>query len=227
MRYEDFKATWETTLAASRLRRHGFTEETLDTRSLDRKYSVRVEPPRGQESKPFHVTAELFWRWTAMHTARTNTSEEDAVTELFGLRNAPNTAQPWMRVDVILSATLPYGEPIPLPSARAWSAWAKESLGRLENIEPLLPDERTRQPKGGLLEVLAWREEPHAEVRCASDGLQLAGLTLASGIALDLPRKWSSEDQSDEGPEQKLTELFKRLERALGAWGESLDHLRA
>ena len=67
MRYEDFKATWEWTIQASRLRRHGFSEETIAGNSLDRTYLVRVEPPQGQDSRPFYVTAELSWRWTALH----------------------------------------------------------------------------------------------------------------------------------------------------------------
>lgn len=227
MRYEDFKATWERTIRASRLGRHGFSEETLNSNSLDRTYLVRVEPPQGQDSRPFYVTAELSWRWTALHSARSATSEEDAVTELMGATTARKTAKPWMRVDIKLSATLPYGEPIAMPAPKAWAAWAREVLGRLENIEPLLPKERVRERKGGLLEVLAWREEPALAVQCSPSGeLRLAGVSLGAGVALDLPRQWSSTEKRDEDPEEALVELFARLEGALRAWSEGLDHLR-
>ena len=227
MRYEDFKELWERTLRASRLGRHGFSEETLNSSTLDRKYSVRVAPPHGQDDRPFHVTAELSWRWSAMHTARTAHSEGDAVTELLGLRSTLQTVQPWMRVDIVLSATLPYGEPIPMPSPKAWTAWAREVLGRLENIEPLLPEERTREGSEGRIEALAWREEPQVEAKCAPDGqLQLAGVSLAAGVVLELPRQSDSDEQQDEDPEEALVDLFGRLEGALRAWSEVMDHLR-
>ncbi len=227
MRYEDFKATWERTIRDSKLGRHGFSEETLNSNSLDRTYLVRVEPPQGQDSRPFHVVAELSWRWTALHSARSATSEEDAVTELLGTRAAPKTAKPWMRIDIKLSATLMYGKPIAMPKPKAWAAWAREVLGRLENIEPLLPEERVRKHKGDLLEVLAWREEPALEVQCSPDGeLRLAGVFLSAGVGLDLPRQRSSTERLDKQPDDALAELFSRLEGALRAWSESLDHLR-
>ncbi len=226
MRYEDFKATWARTLASSKLGRHGFSEETLNTTSLDRTYLVRVEPPRGQDARPFHVVAELSWRWTALQSARSATSEGDAVRELLGTREAPETAKPWLRVDIKLSATLMYGQPIAMPTPKAWAAWAREVLGRLENIEPLLPEERVREHQGGLPEVLAWREEPTLEVQCSPAGeLRLAGVFLCAGVALDLPRQGDIEP-SDEEPDEALGELFARLEGALHAWTESLDHLR-
>lgn len=227
MRYEDFKELWESTLRASRLGRHGFSEETLNSSTLDRRYSVRVAPPQGQDSRPFHVTAELSWRWSALHTARTVHSEEDAVTELLGLRSTQQTTQPWMRVDIVLSATLPYGEPIPMPAPKAWTEWAREVLGRLESIEPLLPEERTREASEGRIEALAWREEPEVEAKCAPDGqLQLAGVSLAAGVVLELPRQSDSDEHQDEDPEEALVDLFGRLEGALRAWSEVLDHLR-
>lgn len=227
MRYDDFKNTWEKALGGSRLRRHGFCEETLDSTSLDRRYLVRVEPPGGQDCEPFYVVAELSWRWTALHSARSATSEEDAVTELLGRTKPPRTAKPWLRIDIKLSATLTYGQPIAMPQARAWSGWAREVLGRLENIEPLLPEEQVRERTGGLLEILAWREEPTLAVQCSPAGeLRLAGVSLRAGVTLDLPRQSSSSDRDDERPDEALTLLFRRLEGALRAWSECLDHLR-
>lgn len=126
-------------------------------------------------------------------------------------------------MDIILSASLPYSEPIPMPPAKALAQWVRETLGRLEGIEPLLPEQRSRVMKGGLLEVLAWREEPQLDVRCAPDGsLQLAGITLPAGLALDLPRQSESDEETDEPPDEDLKDLFKRLEGALRAWSESL-----
>jgi hypothetical protein len=56
----------------------------LDLHNLDRIHRITVEPIGGQDAEPFLVTASLSWRWSALHTARTNTTEEDVVTEMFG-----------------------------------------------------------------------------------------------------------------------------------------------
>ncbi len=229
MRYEDFKATWERTIGASKLGRHGFPEETLDSTSLDRNYLVRVEPPRGQDSRPFFVVAELSWRWSSLQSARSRYGEEELVSELLGTRTPRRTAKPWLRIDIKLSATLMHGEPIEMPSRKAWAAWAREVLGRLESIEPLLPKERVRERKGGALEVLAWSDEqPTLEVKCSPVGeLRLAGVSLHSWVALELPRARSADERQEKAPDDALVELFARLEGALRAWSESVDHLRA
>lgn len=227
MRYEEFRTAWEEALRESRLGRHGFPTETLDLTSMDRTYTVRVEPAGGQDAEPFYVTAELSWRWSALQSARTATSEEDTLSQLYGLADVPDAEAPWMRVDIKLSATLPWGKPAPLPGARAWAAWVRETLGRLEGIEPLLPKERARENDEGMLEVLAWREEPELTVACAPNGdLMLAGVTLSAGQLLTLPRAWSSPEKRDAPPHQQLSELTARLEAALRAWSEVMDHLR-
>jgi hypothetical protein len=64
--YETFLQIWLDVLRASRLPQLGVCgEERLDTRNLDRSYQVYVEPFGGQDTAPFHVTAELSWVWTA------------------------------------------------------------------------------------------------------------------------------------------------------------------
>lgn len=228
MRYEDFRATWERTIGASKLGRHGFTEETLDSQSLDRTYLVRVEPPQGQDSRPFHVVAELSWRWSALQTARSRYGDDELVTELLASGTTRKTAKPWLRVDIKLSATLMLGHPIEMPTPRVWSAWAREVLGRLERIEPVLPKRRVRERKGGALEVLAWSDEaPTLEVKCSPMGeLRLAGVSLDSWVAVELPRARSSDEGQEKAPDDALVALFGRLERALSAWSESVDHLR-
>ena len=71
-----------------------------------------------------------------------------------GSTTARKTVKPWMRIDIKLSATLPYGEPIAMPAPKAWAAWAREVLGRLENIEPLphrvrASQQTSNQPSSG------------------------------------------------------------------------------
>ena len=65
MHFEEFRSLWHEVLTASPLRPRGgpaFAEETLDLGSLDRRYSIRVEPSHGQDAPPFYVWAELSWR---------------------------------------------------------------------------------------------------------------------------------------------------------------------
>ncbi len=226
LRYEDFKAAWEVALEASRLPRVGFAEEALDAASLDRRYEVHVEPLGGQDAKPFFVTASLGWRWTALHTARAATSEEDCVETLLGPGRRARTDRPWLRLDFTLSATTELGKPLPLPPPQAWAAWARETLERLEHIEPLLPAESVLAGRHGRLDIRAWRGEPEVTAICAPDGtLKLSGVSLAAGQLLTLPRQWSDSSKRDASPEKALRQLLQRLKASLRAWSESLDHL--
>ena len=44
---------------------------------------------RGQRAEPFHVTAELSFRWDAAKSARSGTTEEDVLTNLLGAFQRP------------------------------------------------------------------------------------------------------------------------------------------
>lgn len=80
-----FRAAFEAARRASGLPLASMhAEEHLDLRHLDRTYRVPVEPGEGQRAEPFFATALFSWRWNALHTARTATTDEDIVTEFFG-----------------------------------------------------------------------------------------------------------------------------------------------
>ncbi len=119
MTYEEFKQAWIYALRESGLPRMSAHEgtETLNLRHLDRRFESFVEPVGGQQAEPFHVAASLAWRWDALFTARTNSTEEDMLTAVLGrdVNRKARTARSAMRVDVTLSANLPYGEAIPMP----------------------------------------------------------------------------------------------------------------
>lgn len=167
------------------------------------------------------------WRWTALHTARAVSSEEDCLTELLGPDTRARSDRPWLRVDIKLSATLDWGKAMALPSAATWAEWVRETLGRLERIEPLLPEDAVREGPKGRLDVLAWRDEPELAVTCAPDGaLKLEGVSLAAGQLFTLPRQWSDSEKRDASPDKRLRELFARLGASLRAWSEVMDHLR-
>lgn len=228
--YEDFKAEWETVLRASGLPTIGVTaDEALDLRSLARTYEVTVEPAGGQDAEPLFVSAKLSWRWDAIQTARTRTTEEDMLAEVLGREeSAVETKQPWMRVDVSLHASLPYGKPMPMPKPAVWAKWIREAMTRLESIEPVVPDERARETDDGNLEFLAWQGQPQVHCACGADGnLKLEAVEVSSWQAIELPRSWDDPDREpDEYPRAQLRALFARVKASLHAWMEVTDHLR-
>lgn len=231
MRYDEFKESWTWALRESRLPIIGAEPiaETLDLRSTDRTCKSFVEPFGGQHAEPFHVTAALEFRWDALQTARTTTTEEDMLHELLGLDRSrkPRTELPWLRVDVTLRGSTLWGKEIPLPASSAWQRWARETLGRLESIEPVIPIENVREGRNGLPEILAWQSEPELNVLCNPDGtLKLRGVEIATWQAISLPRKWDDSSRKPDKPAgDQLAAMFKRLKVALNAWTEAMDHL--
>lgn len=231
MTYDEFKKAWGLSLRESGLPIMGVEpiEETIDLRTMDRTCESLVEPFSGQHAEPFHITAALKFRWDALQTARTNTTEEDALDGLLGLDQTrrPRTELPWLRVDVTLRASIAWGKEISLPAASAWQPWARDTLGRLERIEPVIPLENIREGRNGLPEILAWQSDPELNVLCNLAGaLKLRGVEIATWQAIALPRKWSDTSRKpDKGPHDQLAAMFKRLKAALDAWMEALDHL--
>ena len=233
MTYDEFKQTWGRALRDSGLpilSAHD-GKETLDLRSMDRRFESYVEPVGGQEAEPFHVAASLSWCWDALATARTSTTEEDMLTEVLGRervwRHKVRTERSALRVDVSLGASLPYGKAIPMPAPLMWSNWAREVHGRLERIEPLVPEKNTRESRDGRLEILAWQADPIVKVICGPGGeLRLEGVEIAAGQLIELPRRWDdSERKHDEHPAAQIHELFGRVRASLQAWMQAVDHL--
>jgi hypothetical protein len=230
MNYEQFKDLWMWALRESGLPLFlgEPLEESLDLRSTDRHCKSFVHLP-SDPAATFDVSAELGFRWDALQTARTNTSEGDLVRELFGTDRSqyPRTELPWLRVDATLRASTLWGKEIPMPSAEVWSNWAHETLGRLENVEPLLPIEQVSENRKGMLEILAWKSEPELKVLCKPDGaLVLRGVEIAAGQVINLPRKWDDDSRKqDKGPHDQLAGLFRRVKASLRGWREALDHL--
>lgn len=231
MTYDEFQQAWVQALRESMLPILGVdpVEESLGLRSMERVVKSFVEPFGGQHAEPFHVAAELAYRWDALQTARTATTEEDLLSELLGREGSrrPRTAHPWLRVDVTLRASTQWGKELALPAQPAWQRWARETLGRLESIEPLLPSETLREGRSGLPQILAWQSEPELRVLCSPTGeLKLRGIEVATWQAIEVPRKWDDPDRRpDERPDAPLAAMFKRLRAAMNAWMEALDHL--
>jgi hypothetical protein len=228
--YDDFKHIWVLALRESGLRTIGADDvsESLDLHSMRRTCKSSVEPV-GQDIEPFHVAGTLTWHWNPLHTARTATNEDDMLTELLGKADVRRvrTQRPWLRVDVTLHASALWGKEIPMPGSSTWAKWAREAIGRLESIEPIVPEETTRQGRGGRLEILAWQGEPETQILCGPKGdLRLRSVEVSAWQTVQLARKWDDPSRKpDTGTGEQLFALFKRVRAALQAWVEVTDHL--
>ncbi len=229
MRYEEFRHAFAEALRESKLRMMGLSgEETMNLRSLDRTYEVHVEPLGGSDAEPFHVAATISFRWDALSTARTATREEDTLMTMFGPDGVPKrkTVEPYHRIDIELNASLMDGKELPMPSNRAWAPWAEETMGRLEDIEPLTPIEKVRENKAGNLEILAWHGEPEAKVLVAPGGeLRLRAVRISRFQLMETPRAFDIDKKEDPGPYEDLRELFHRVRASLMAWMQALTNL--
>jgi hypothetical protein len=224
MNYEQFRAAWYEALTEAGMWSYlAPPTETVDLGGMSRTYQVYVHLGRSREIEPFHVSASLSWTWDALQTARTATTEEDTLMQLLGDEGRhQDTERPWLRVDVTLSATLPWGLPLPLPGAAMWRDWLADVT---ERLEPLLStDWETRDEK---MTIFATRSEPEAEVQPAADGqLYLTGVKLSAWEGIDLPRQWDDRDrEQDEDPYEQLADFVERVWEAMDEWNQSLAHL--
>ncbi len=228
MRYEEFRGLWHELIRASGLHIVSFPQETLDVGTLERTYEVMVEPAGGQAAEGYNSAATLKWRWDALKSARTATTENDMMTELLGrqMLYEPATEQPWLRVDIELKALLHSGTSRPLLVASAFRHWSGEVHKRLMTTEPLLPDEWVREGPGGQ-EVLAWQGTPAVDIECTPEGdLLFGGVRLAAFQILSLPRQLDGdEDDADDDPDLQVSEMLARVHGALRMWMETLHLL--
>jgi hypothetical protein len=230
MQYETFRAAFDEALRESRLTMIGpWGSESLDLRNLGRTYEVYVHAVGARKAEPFWPSAKVSFRWDALTTARTATNESDTLMTLFGADAVPkrSTIKPSTRIDIELRATLQDRKELPMPSPRAWAAWAEATLGRLEEVTPLTPKDKVRLNKAGHMEVLAWQGEPIAEFVVGLGGeLWLRGVRLEGFQIMETPRSLDSEKRPDRAPHGELREMCQRVEASLGVWTQALENLK-
>jgi hypothetical protein len=225
MNYEQFRTAWHEALTEVGM--GSFLSpptEAVDLGQMSRTYQVYVRAGSSQGVKPFNVTASLSWTWDALQSARTATVEEDVLMELLGMeKRYVDTEQPWLRVDISLSATQPLDSPLPLPSATVWRQWVADVTVRLA---PLLPTELGDEEQDRL--ILSWRGEPESRVHYAPDGeLYLTGVTLSAWQGIYLPRQWDDpRRECEKRPDAQLVDFAHRVWEALGEWKRSLGLLQ-
>lgn len=230
MNYDMFRTLWHEALATARLATLSFRpSETVELDGMSRTYKITVALSRTQQISPFYLTATFDWRWGAAHWARSATTEEDLLVEILG-QDASYliTAQPWLRMNVTLAATVPLGSPLPMPGDTAWRRWMAALEARLF---PLLPIDckhgESLSEDGQRPQMLSAREEPEVRVRCEPNGrLCLNGVYLSAWQAIDLPRQWDDPAREpDDWPEKTLADLASRVRQALHEWEGSLQIL--
>jgi hypothetical protein len=222
--YDLFRIAQQEALRGAGLQMWSFADETILLQNMARGYRAYVSLGGLPSAGSFSVTAELSWKWDALLSARSETVEEDMLMQVLGddRRDVP-TEPPWLRVDVVLHATRPWGKPLPMPARAAWKRWVAKVESRLE---PLLS--RGVEDHDGMLAVLAWRGEPEAEFICRDDGqLALTAVQVSAWEGVTLPRQWDDPDRGyDEEPDEQLADLFRRIARALQVWEAGLDDLQ-
>ena len=229
MTYEEFKAIWEQELRDAGLRPTIVqADETLHLVPMDRSYEIFVEPETGQQAEPFFVTVKFGFVWSALNSARTRTTEEEILSEMVGLQRDKNeTIRPWIKLDVVLSATLAWGKSLPMPSTIVLAKWAREIKTRIAAIEPVIPEEALRDREGADLAYLAWYEAPTVKASCGIDGeLKVEGVELPAWLAINIPRTWDdTRHAADEPPHEQLRHMLARLKAALIIWTEAMAQL--
>ena len=230
MNYDLFCKLWHEALEFANLVNLPFQPiETVELDGMSRTHEIAVALSSTQPVSPFYVTATLSWRWDAALSARSATTEEDLLVNILGQDGYYLvTEQPWLRVDVILNATVPLDSPLPTPDTGAWRRWAAEVAARLS---PLLPidcaEAEVPVEDGYRSRVFSSRDEPEARLRCDPDGrLYLAGVYLPAWQGIDLPRQWDNSDREpDDRPDDDLADFAARVRRALQEWEECLGCL--
>jgi hypothetical protein len=138
MNSEQFRDLWPDALRQAKLSSFGpGATETLDLASMSRVWQVYAVRYAWREIGNFIITAELKWKWSALETARSVTAEEDALMQFAGRRSSPARTDPrWIRVDVILHASHPWGQPFVKSGQDVWQRWVP-AVNKW--LEPALP----------------------------------------------------------------------------------------
>lgn len=222
MNYQEFRNLWHDALREARLQIPypvGPTEK-IDLRNMSRSYELVIYCSSQPKSEPFHMTATIEWDWDATLSARYTTTEEDMLMQVFGDFgiHTEDTVPPQLRMDVFLSAGVPYGTVYPMPGGVQWQRWVRQVSDELQLILPTGYDE-----DGG---VCAYSDPIQVSVKLLEDGrLNLERLTFKAWQAIKLPRQWDDPEKRDPSPVDELQDFANRIARAMNAMENGLAHL--
>jgi hypothetical protein len=161
---------------------------------------------------------------TTADTARSYNREEDLLTELLGRTKHPLKTQPrHVRVDLVLSARLPYGSTTTVPEPRTFGSWANSLREKLEKV---FTDSKWR--RGQLVSVLGAMEEVRVDGKLDSAGrLSIEVLSIAGFRMVRVPRVWDDPDwrETEKGAEAKISRLVQNFKYSLDQWSSAISKL--
>ena len=216
MNYQAFKKLFEDTSAGAGFPIH-LPEEVIDVAQMERSYKAyahRFESSAG----PFHTGLEYAWRWDALLSARSQTTEEDFIHQVWDdERGRLDTDRPVLRLDTRLFATCG-DKRLATPSPSRFKRWQQEIGPKLESLLPC----DYPAPGSDLVVPIAGRVPPSVELELSEKGPLLRSVAIESFQLITLPRQWDDPSREDPNPEGQLHELFDRVTRAFDVW---VDHL--
>ena len=226
MRYDAFRNSLLLALSEAELYSSG-TGRPRPSISRPRPGAGKPGSEAVSNSGPSRFTSHgiVSFRWDPLESARTQTTEEDLVSELFGRDDdLPETMQRELRTDIVLRANLPYASRTPMPEPSLWRSW---SALVEERLAPFLPAEVV-QHRGQTVIVMGWRGTVEVESRSSDDGeLCLSSVSLPSWQAVVLPRIRDGADDELEGDIAKqLDDLAEGHRNALDQWMDCIAELR-
>lgn len=229
MRYENFRELLRAALGDVGLRfAHASSIiETVELGAGERRWEGRVDVHPEVELDPFHVSATIAFRWSPFDAARSYTCEEDLLAELVGRRasRGTKTAPRFVRVDLRLAATLPYGSTTPVPQSDLFAAWTASVS---KHIGEVLTEVRERQ--GRVTAVLGYAGELEAECRCDAGGvLSIAGLSVSGFRLVRVPRVWDDPERrkAEQPMEREMRRLAATLRAGVDGWARGIGELAA
>jgi hypothetical protein len=222
MNYQEFRDLWHHTLQAARLQisQSVSPTEQINLRDMSRSYELVLFGGLHQKCEPFHLVITIKWDWDATLSARYATTEEDMLMQIFGDFGIHDndTVLPQLRMDVSLSANLPYETVYPMPPLTQWQSWVRQASDDLQSTLP------TGYEEDG--SICAYSDPIEANVKILEDGnLSLERVTFKAWQAIKLPRQWDDPEKSDPYPDHVLLDFANRIAKAVNALENSLAHL--
>lgn len=221
MNYQEFRDLWHAVLQSARPQiPHPIVPvESIDLDDMSRSYTLTFSGGLHPKCKPFYLRAMIEWNWDALLSARYATTEEDMLMEIFGDFDihTDDTVQPYLRIDVCLTAGVPDGVVYPLPVAQ-WQDWARQVSDELQSLLPTGYEEDWG--------VCAYSDEIQSNVKILKDGqLGLESVTFKAWQVIQLPRQWDHPEKRDPDPEDALFDFANRISGALNVLENSLARL--
>ncbi len=224
MRYDQFRDRLQNALGEAGL----FVQhvdraiETVDVARMSRRWRVYLWRSAQQSAEPFHVSAKVTFDWSPIESARADTC--DLVHALLGRRQSlAMTNRRWVRIDLALHATLPYGSTAPMPDPDVFASW-NDAIGK--GLDGLLTEYKER--RGRIVAVTGGREEVEAEVRVNAQGVfSLKGLSVSGFRIVRVPRVWDDPErrQAEKDIGEELADLSRRFADTLEQWTSKVTEL--